>query len=154
VGSNGRDLVFTSVSLEGAPGLVDRHVQEGATQGETRSHGFFYKPQADGTGILGLPVRRGDSDGWEHLVDGSAHVLFLRVNANRFTRAGALQSEQRGAVNDRCIASCVDWYGNARPIFYRGRIFALLGYELVEGRLTDGAIAEVGRTTFLHPRAL
>jgi len=150
VGSNGNDLVFSSIALGRAPAIVDRLVQEGATQGETRSHGFFYKPQADGTGLLGLPVRRGDADGWEHLVDGSAHVLFLRVSADRFTRAGALASERRAAVNDACRVSCVDWYGNARPIFYRGRIFALLGYELVEGRMQDGAMAEVGRTSFLN----
>jgi hypothetical protein len=25
--------------------------------------------------------------------------------------------------------------GNARPIFLRGRVFALLGYELVDGKL-------------------
>jgi hypothetical protein len=29
----------------------------------------------------------------------------------------------------------VDWYGNARPLFLGERIFALMGYELVEGRL-------------------
>lgn len=150
VGSNGHDLVFSSIALGGAPAIVDRLVQEGATQGETRSHGFFFKPQADGTGLLGLPVRSGDADGWEHLVDGSAHVLFLRVQADRFSRVGALRSDRRAAVDDACRVSCVDWYGNARPIFYRGRIFALLGYELVEGSLRDGAIAEVGRTTFLR----
>jgi hypothetical protein len=29
-----------------------------------------------------------------------------------------------------CRASCVDWYGNARPLCLPGRVFALLGYEL------------------------
>jgi len=43
-----------------------------------------------------------------------------------------------GARDDGCKASCVDWYGNARPIFLGERVFALLGYELVEGRLMDG----------------
>jgi hypothetical protein len=43
----------------------------------------------------------------------------------------------------------VDWYGNARPIFYRGRVFALLGYELIEGRIDGASIAEIGRTDFL-----
>ncbi len=40
----------------------------------------------------------------------------------------------------------MDWYGNARPIFYRGRIFALLGYELVEGEVVDGTLRERRRT--------
>jgi hypothetical protein len=60
---------------------------------------------------------------------------------------GTLSS--RGAeINDACVASCVDWYGNTRPIFYRNRIFALLGYELVEGRIDGSAIHEVRRTNY------
>jgi len=45
----------------------------------------------------------------------------------------------------------VDWYGNARPIFLRGRTFALLGYELVEGREDDGRIRELRRVSFAPP---
>ena len=44
----------------------------------------------------------------------------------------------------------MDWYGNSRPIFYRGRVFALLGYELVEGRIEQGAIREARRTHFFN----
>jgi hypothetical protein len=51
-------------------------------------------------------------------------------------------------VDDGCVASCVDWYGNARPLFLRGRIFALLGYELVEGDLRNGAVHEIRRVSF------
>jgi len=29
----------------------------GASQGELRSHGFFYKPQGERSGLLGLPIR-------------------------------------------------------------------------------------------------
>jgi hypothetical protein len=36
----------------------------------------------------------------------------------------------------------VDWYGNARPIFLGERVFALLGYELVEGRIEAAAEGE------------
>jgi hypothetical protein len=42
----------------------------------------------------------------------------------------------------------VDWYGNARPLFLRGRIFALLGYEIVEGTLTDGRMRETRRVNY------
>ena len=42
----------------------------------------------------------------------------------------------------------MDWYGNARPIFLRGRVFALLGYELVEGALERNAIREIQRASF------
>jgi hypothetical protein len=34
-------------------------------------------------------------------------------------------------------------------LFYRGRVFALLGYELVEGRFLEGAIHEFNRISLL-----
>jgi hypothetical protein len=76
-------------------------------------------------------------------------VLFLRQRDLAFTRAGELVAQASRAGDDACKASCVDWYGNARPIFYRGRVFALLGYELVEGKMVGDSIREVGRTDFL-----
>jgi len=148
VGSDGANLHFTSIDLAETPMIAGDFVQRGATQGETRSHGFFYKPQTDDEGILGLPVRRGDASGYEHLVEGSAEVVFLHVRDNRFQPLGALRSRETD-TNDRCQVSCVDWYGNARPIFYHGRVFALLGYELVEGTLDDGILRDGGRTMFL-----
>ncbi|HWN69506.1 MAG TPA: hypothetical protein VNM90_17815, partial [Haliangium sp.] len=107
----------------------------------------FYKPTSATEGVLGLPIRGGGQPGYAHLVEGSASVLFLRVADLAFEKLGALGARSRH-VDDRCVASCVDWYGNARPIFLRGRVFALLGYEIVEGRIQDGGIAEIGRVNF------
>ena len=57
VGNAGIDLHLSSVRL-GPTGaeLASRYVHAGASQGETRSHGFFYRPSARGAGLLGLPV--------------------------------------------------------------------------------------------------
>ncbi|MCC7536052.1 MAG: beta-propeller domain-containing protein [Deltaproteobacteria bacterium] len=153
IGSDGRNLVFSAIDLDDRPRVAGRYVQEGATQGETRTHGFFYRAEGREHGTIGLPVRSGDSSGWEQLRSGSAQILFLRVESATFTRAGALGSRPGAGSNDACSASCVDWYGNARPIFYRGRVFALLGYELVEGQSAGASITEIGRTMFLHPES-
>ena len=59
-----------------------------------------------------------------------------------------LDSQPEKAMDDRCRASCVDWYGNARPLFLRGRVFALLGYEIVEGKLDDGRMSELRRVNY------
>jgi hypothetical protein len=60
--------------------------------------------------------------------------------------AGELGLKRRApAPGYRCEVSCVDWYGNSRPIFTGGRIFALMGTELVEGRLDGGRMSEIGR---------
>lgn len=42
----------------------------------------------------------------------------------------------------------MDWYGDARPIFLGPRVFALLGYELVEGHLDGRIIRERHRIDF------
>lgn len=57
--------------------------------------------------------------------------------------------DQEDDASDGCVASCVDWYGNARPIFIGDRIYGLLGYELVEGEMVDGRIRERRRVSFM-----
>merc|ERR1719362_2044824 len=104
IGSNGRDLYFSAVVLvtEEAPKLGGRLMRRGATQGETRTHGFFYKPQADGTGVLGLPVRSAKQPGWSQLVQTGAGVLFARViNGSDFRHLGELTARDGGA-DDSC----------------------------------------------------
>jgi hypothetical protein len=150
VGSGGSDLHFDAVSFEGAGARVTGHyVQRGASQGESRTHGFFYRQDSATDGMLGLPIAGASRDSFAEIWQGSASVLFLSVHDHAFTEVGALAARSE-SVEDHCIASCADWYGNARPIFWRGRIFGLLGYELVEGRLEGGRIREVGRTNYFR----
>ncbi len=150
VGSAGDDLHFTSVGLRGRADLATTFVQRGAAQGESRSHGFFYRAQAADRGIVGLPIigaARGNDMG--RYLDESAAVLYLRNRDLRLSEMGRLDAGAQAATGDGCKASCVDWYGNARPIFIGERVFALLGYELVEGRVTGGdRIRERRRTSF------
>jgi hypothetical protein len=148
VGADQNDLHFTSVRLGERPAVVADYARQGASQGELRSHGFFYKPEGPDSGLLGLPISGTGRPGYRHLIDGSASVLFLRNETLRLKEIGDLASQAKGSANDRCRASCVDWYGNARPLFLRGRIFALLGYEIVEGTLADGHMRETRRINY------
>ncbi|MEW6208683.1 MAG: hypothetical protein AB1631_09975, partial [Acidobacteriota bacterium] len=120
-----------------------------ASQGELRSHGFFYKAEGPDSGLIGLPIRGRGRAGYEHLFDESASVLFLRNDSLRLSEIGSLASQMKGSPDDSCRASCVDWYGNTRPLFVRGRIFALLGYEIVEGALTENRVREMRRISFV-----
>lgn len=151
VGTDGRDLHFSGVRLGPRAELAHRYTRAGASQGELRSHGFFYRPESEDSGLLGLPVRGPARPGGEHLARGSAGVLFLRNDAFRLRELGELAADDGADADDDCRASCVDWYGNARPLFLRGRIFALLGYELVEGTVDGGRIREVRRASFAPP---
>ncbi len=148
VGTDGRDLHFTSLRLAASPVVASRYTRKAASQGETRSHGFFYKPDGDNTGTLGLPISVPGRPGYQQLFQNSAAILFLRNDSLQFREVGELGSQPEKQVDDKCMASCVDWYGNARPLFLKGRVFALLGYEIVEGAIEDGRMRELRRVSY------
>lgn len=148
IGTDGKNLHFDSIRLKPQPEIVSRYMRPGASQGELRSHGFFYKPAGNDTGTLGLPISRPGRPGYKHLFESSAAILFLRNEAFQLREVGELEAQSEKAVDDQCRASCVDWYGNARPLFLRDRVFALLGYELVEGKLDQGRMTELRRISY------
>ncbi|MBU0731828.1 beta-propeller domain-containing protein [Patescibacteria group bacterium] len=154
IGGREDDLLFNWIRLpeDGSdPQLLDTYTLPNASEGETRSHGFFYSASEQ---ILGLPVRTGTSEGYEQLWTGSCGVNYLKVNwdTNKFEDLGVLSSTAKEEgytdADDGCLYSCTDWYGNARPIFYMDRIFALMGYELSEGEVKDNKMEEIRRTDF------
>jgi hypothetical protein len=151
VGS-GRDnaLGFSAIGLSETPKLEDTYRLPAASEGESRSHAYFYRSDsADGTtGLLGLPISKRLDPSYARFLGNGSAITFLRRNQRRFEPAGELDAKGANARDDACQASCVDWYGNARPIFLGDRVFALMGYELVEGRLADGRIGEIGRADF------
>jgi len=142
VGTRDQDLVFSALRLSRRdPQLAGHHVQPNVAQGETRTHGFFYRAQNDDTGLLGLPVLGPGARGRHGVYaggGGAASVLFLRNRGLQFAALGQLRASDGGVRDDGCKASCVDWYGNARPIFLGDRVLALMGYEIVEGRVQAG----------------
>jgi hypothetical protein len=152
VGADEQDLHFTGIRLTdaeaGGPHVAQEYRLANVSQGELRSHGFFYRADGTDSGVLGLPVRGPGRPGYEHLFEGSASVLFLANRDGRFLPLGELEARAQRDRQDWCKASCIDWYGNARPIFIEDRVFALLGYELVEGRIRGGRIRELWRLSY------
>ena len=148
VGTDGNDLRFTAVRLGRSPEVADEYVRKDASQGELRSQGFFYKPDGPNSGLLGLPISRAGRAGYKHLIEGSAAILFLKNDSLHFQEVGELGATALRTTDDGCKASCVDWYGNARPLFVRGRVIALMGYELVEGTVDRGQIHEMRRVSY------
>lgn len=147
-------LVFQTVDLDGRPRLGSRYALPAAREGENRSHAYFFRSDSpDGAdGLLGLPVARAISHPNARFLGSGSGIFFLNRRARELSPAGQLDADEQRAAQDNCLASCTDWYGNARPIFYGDRIFALMGYELVEGRMEPGRIAEVRRIDFTPRR--
>jgi hypothetical protein len=133
VGAYGQDLHFSSIALGDAPAVAAGYRRPGATRGE--EHPRLADPRAGSSGVR-APVPELDVS---------------RLPPQRRAAAlglGELVSHPAQAADDGCRASCVDWYGNARPLFLADRILALLGYEIVEGRLWNGRIEELRRVSF------
>ena len=146
----GKTVVFAHLArLARRPVLVIAHREELLAQAQAKLQRAL---GAEAVVAVEQGGRRagGDAGGWRQLRGVSSAVMFLGVDGLRFRELGALRSGPLRAVDDRCVASCADWYGNARPIFWRGRVFALLGYELVEGSLAGGRLREQRRTDFLR----
>jgi len=158
-------LGFSTIALDAerrTATVTDSFALPSADEGENRSHAFFFRPDAgdpEGSdGVMALPVAR-ELDGLDlEFLGSSSEMFFLRRNAGKLAPAGSLAAvpDERvisaaQAMEDveDCEASCIDWYGNARPIFIGDRIFALMGYEIVEGRMVDGEIEEVRRVDFM-----
>lgn len=132
----------------------DTYVLEDASQAEYRSHAFFYRADRTSTdgeaGVLGLPVYEESWSG-SRFSEVDASIAFLRRFDNELRPLGELYSWS-DPEDDLCEASCFDWYGDARPIFIGDRIFALLGYDLIEGQVSSGRIRSIGRVNFAPTR--
>jgi hypothetical protein len=168
----GNDIVFTgyadekglSVSFVDVDGfrIASTHRFAGRRESEGRSHAFNSLIAGDGSGFMGLPtVPRQDGEERVSWRSRASDVSFLAVDGGgRLRPLGHLvrgidydDGDQDGVAGYECEVSCVDWYGNSRPIFTDGRIFALAGAELIEGRVEDGRIREVQRLNIAleHP---
>ncbi|HEX5724144.1 MAG TPA: hypothetical protein VFX98_01690, partial [Longimicrobiaceae bacterium] len=145
VGSNRDDLELGVVRLGPEAATLAHHQNLGSRR--LRPGGLQYRPDGEGAGVLGLPLYGPHRPGYEHLQLGSASILFLRSQDHRLSEIGELASGEPTG-NDDCVASCGLWYGNARTLFLRGRVLALLGFELVEGRDEGGRILESRRVRF------
>jgi len=118
---------------------------DGLAQGESRSHGFFFKPTANTSGgTFGLPVLNQEGGGgWYG--SGLSNIGFWSVaESGALGAQGVISSAKEVGV---CETSCTDWYGNTRPIFLGDRAFALMGSELAE--ITVAPAARVGAPAIL-----
>lgn len=142
-GEKALDLESLSVDGDLAP-RGNAHL-DGLAQGESRSQGFFFKPKVDGTGTFGLPVMNA-SGGEAWYGSGLSNIGFWNVDAGGgFGGLGIISSSNETGA---CETSCVDWYGNTRPIFLGDRAFALMGSELAEITLA-GAATRLGAPAVL-----
>jgi hypothetical protein len=145
-------LFVTLIDLDARPHIASSIPLWQRFESEGRSHAFNSLIEADGSGVMGLPTIAGQTRSGRAAWRSSASDLsYLTVDRRgRLTHVGELERRFRydddddddGIPGYECEVSCVDWYGNSRPIFTDGRIFALSGSELIEGRIAEPGILE------------
>lgn len=147
-------LRVTLLDLDRRPRIASSIQLEGRFESEGRSHAFNSLIERDGSGIMGLPtVPRLSDSGRDYWRSRASDLSFIEVSpGGELSHSGELRrrfaysdDEEAGVPGYTCEVSCIDWYGNSRPIFTDGRIFALTGTELIEGRMVSGEIREVQR---------
>lgn len=158
-----KGLSISQVDLRSAPRVASTITLERRFESEGRSHAFNSMIEADGRGLMGLPtVESRDESGRYVWRSDSSDVSFLVTDAEgRLRSIGALElGEGDNAREDKdyeCEVSCIDWYGNSRPIFTDGRVFGLSGTSLIEGQYVKGKIEELQRVNltvgFNDPKA-
>ena len=153
-------LSLSLIDLRDEPRLSGSLVVTGRFESENRSHAFNSRIGPDGEGLIGLPTIPQSEDAarwwwWSH----SSDMTYLAAAADgSLSEAGLLEVTRldpnaESPTGYECEVSCVDWYGNARPIFTGGRLLALLNSELVEGELKDGKVSELRRIDLTAPLA-
>jgi hypothetical protein len=145
---NAEGLSLSYVGLGRAPRLASTTLLPGRFESEGRSHAFNAWVRGDGSGLIGIPTSRREwrsGRGWSD--SSSSELSFIALDtAKRLESAGELApGDSKVDSGYSCQVSCIDWYGNSRPIFTGGRIFALMGTSLVEGEMRRGRIGERGR---------
>lgn len=164
-----RGLSVSLIDLDGRPRIGSTLELEGRFESEGRSHAYNSLVEASGAGLIGLPTspRQRDSrrspsysrasdisfisvDAGHLLADNGQLTSRLVYAQPRYNSAHDDEADEDGLEGYECEVSCIDWYGNSRPIFTDGRIFALMGGELVEGRRGTDRIIEVRRLDFLR----
>lgn len=140
-----------SARIGGQAKLAGRYESEG------RSHAFNSTVEANGSGLMGIPVvtREKDSGRWWFYSDVSDIAFLGFTDAGNLADLGLIKGTPKDDVKTHgdyeCEVSCIDWYGNSRPIFTDNRIFALMATGLVEVELRGGKVSEKRRIDLTAP---
>jgi len=108
---------------------------------------------------MGVPTvqQAGQSNGYPWYSDVSDLSFLNFTGEGMLADAGVIaatpEDEVKTGAGYECEVSCIDWYGNARPIFLGGRVYGLMATELVEADMVDGQVTERRRVDLTGPVA-
>ncbi len=154
---NAKGLHVSVVGLKRQARVQDSLLLPNRFESEGRSHAFNYTFEGDDI-VMGLPTIQRDIDAHQHYwYSDESDLSYLRFAKNRLTSLGVLavtpKQESAEPSDYTCEVSCIDWYGNARPIFTPDGWFGLMGTELVELDHNSDTLQSLRRLDLLKPVA-
>lgn len=139
VTTSGNGIRYHPLRLGGTAELGEPYARANPEAWEAQAHAVFYRPGAGGAGVLGVA-----RSGFAY----TPSVLFLRREG-----AGLREMGEVGATvppGTEC-PQCGGYYDFARPVFLRGRTFAIVGGEVVEASVDGERVRELRRVRIGPP---
>lgn len=153
-------LSISYIDLGDTARIADQTTLANRFESESRSHAFNATVRPEGNGFMGIPtvIREEDANRYLWRTDNSQISFLSFAAAGSLADIGQISPTKHEGDGDAppgysCEVSCVDWYGNARPIFIETLAYALMGTELVEARPEANAITELRRLLLTQPDA-
>jgi hypothetical protein len=138
-----------TLEVDRSPAIVGSLVIDSRSAVESRSHAFNFTAFGHER-IAALPLARVEgAEDWGDVLSAPTEIQYFGIRADLalYARGELSQSVDALGIDDACRASCVDWYGAARPFFVGRRIFGLIDYELIEAEIHDDRIFEIDRAS-------
>lgn len=151
-----RGLSLSSLDLrEESPRVGGQLTLLSRYESENRSHAFNSSIDSEGEGLIGLPtvLQQWEAGRWVWRSE-SSDLSYISVASDASLGSVGTLKGADGKPHEgyECEVSCIDWYGNSRPIFTMGRIFALSGTSVVEGQLeAQRGVSEIRRVDLTAP---
>jgi beta propeller domain-containing protein len=145
-------LGLTSIGTGSNPLLGQTTWLHRAVQADERSHSFNFRRDRSFS-VIGFPVIYAPEDErydyfWPDEAN-DVHMTYFGLTPDLgFQMLGEIVGHS--TEDDDCQVSCSDWYGDSRPFFIDDQIYALLGYELIEGYLSGATLQESARVNGLE----
>jgi hypothetical protein len=152
-----KGLHVSVVGLNRQARVIDSLLLPNRFESEGRNHAFNYTFEGDDI-VMGLPTIQRDIDAHQrYWYSDESDLSYIRFAKKRLTPLGVLavtpKKESAEPSDYECEVSCIDWYGNARPIFTPDGWFGLMGTELVELDRNSDTLQSLRRLDLLKPVA-
>lgn len=143
------NLGISTVTFSESPLLSATVLLSDIYLSEWRSHSYSYqrgKEESELFGIATLQLKQSNKNGkalsYGYEVNPSISYFDLKQDGSIILK-DAIYEKSFAQPTEQCTASCIDWYGDSRPIFINGQVLGLLGDQLTLARQKENGTLEV-----------